>query len=235
MILLLALALQADFTDLYRQAYEERRRANHPRTSESAADLALYLATRGNYVEAAPFLPDVLTAPNPDPAVLHNWAVALEDSSPALAGQFYRRALALREKSLASADPELATTRLNLAALLLQSSPRESEGLARAALAAFEKSLGPNHARTGAACGTLATALAIQGDKAASERFFRRALTIAEKADGPNSRETAAALENLADLLEQTGRQSAARPLRQRAQRILAVNPDPVVGKTKQR
>src|SRR5687768_2270840 len=124
MILLLALglALQADFTDLYRQAYEERRRANHPKTSESAADLALYLANRGNYAEAAPFVPEVLTAPNPDPAVLHNWAVALEDSSPTVAEQFCRRAVALREKALLPADPELATTRLNLAALLLQSS-----------------------------------------------------------------------------------------------------------------
>ncbi|MBK5291512.1 MAG: tetratricopeptide repeat protein [Acidobacteriia bacterium] len=229
------LALQADFTNLYRQAYEERLHADHPKTAESAADLALYLVNRGSFTEAAPFLPQVLAAKNPDPAALHNWAVALEDQSPALAERLYRRALALRVSTLPPADPELATTRLNLGALLLSSSPRESETLARAALAAFERSLGATHARTGAACGTLATALATQGDVPGAERLFRRALTIAGKAHGPNSRETAAALENLADLLEQTGRESAALPLRQRAQRILAVNPDPVVGKPQQR
>jgi len=235
MLLLLALTLQADFTDLYRQAYEERLRANHPKAAESAVDLALYLAGRGNYAEAAPFLPQVLASPNPDAGILHNWGVALEEQSPDAAEKLYRRALEIRSKTLPAADAELATTRLNLAALVLSERPQEAEALARAALAAFEKSLGPAHARTGSACGTLAAALAIRGMVAPAERLFRRALAISEKAHGPNAPETAAAMGNLADLLEQTGRESAARPLRERTQRILSVNPDPVVGKPKQR
>src|SRR5206468_3372589 len=127
-----------------------------------------------------------------------------------------------REKRLPAVDVELATTRLNLAALALGHDATESLKLARAALAAFEKKLGSMDARTGAACGTLGAALATQGDVAEAERMFRRALVVAEKAHGPMTPETASALENLADLLAQTGRELAARPLLDRAQKIRA-------------
>jgi hypothetical protein len=219
---LAALLLQADFTDLYRQAYEERAAslgAKHPKTVESAVDLAQYLAGRAEYTAAAPFLPLVLASPNPDATVLHNWAVAIEQESPREAEQLYHRALAIRAKS----DPsslDLAMTRLNLAGLLVARGDAAAAPLARSALAAFQKSLGSMHALTGLACGTLGAALAIQGDVAGAENQFRRSLLIAEKVNGPASRETANALENLADLLEQTGRKSAARPLRERAHAI---------------
>ncbi|MBM3811785.1 MAG: tetratricopeptide repeat protein [Acidimicrobiia bacterium] len=225
-LLLLLLLAQSDFTALYEQAYRERAQSigpNHPKTLSSARDLALYLAQRGEFRQATSYLQQVLNAPPtreaPAATALHNWAAAIEQDSPDAAERLYRLALQIRAKILPPLDAELATTRLNLAGLLLGTSP-EPESLARLALAAFEKSLGASHPRTGAACGTLAAALAMKGDVPAAENLFRRALTIAEKAHGPDSPETAAALENLADLLSQTGREAAARPLRARAESI---------------
>jgi hypothetical protein len=216
-----------DFEPLYRQALEQRERtlgSQHPKTRESARDLGLYLAARGEYARAAPYLEAVLAAAEGLPAAtaLHNWAVDLEEKSPATAAQLYRKALAIRQRLLPAGDVELATTRLNLAGLMLAGNSKEAARLAFAALGAFEKKLGPADARTGAACGTLGAAWAMQGDAAGAERMFRRALAVAEKAHGPRAPETANALDNLADLLEQTGRASAATPLRNRAQAIRA-------------
>jgi len=227
-MILALLLLQPDFTELYRKAYEDRLRAGHPKTQESAVDLALYLARRGDYEQAAPFLDLALAAPGADATVLHNWAAGIEARAPEKAERLYRRALAIREKTLPAGDLELATTRLNLAGLFIaRGDGKGAEPLARSALVAFERSPRPNDGRTGAACGALGAALAIQGDVTGAERYFRRALAIAEKAHGPRSEETASALENLADLLEQTGRAAAARPLLERAKRIRAAPADP--------
>ncbi len=220
----LAPAQQPDFEPLYRQALEQREQSlgrDAAKTIESARDLGLYLAGRGEYARAKPFLEQALaTADTPAQAtVLHNWAVTLNGGD---AERLYRKALAIREKSLPPLDVELATTRLNLAELVLDRDAAEAAKLTRAALAAFEKKLGPTDARTGAACGTLGAALATQGDVPGAERMFRRALSIAEKVHGANASETASALENLADLLAQTGRELAARPLSNRAQKIRA-------------
>ena len=198
-VLPLLLLQQPDFEPLYRQAASPR-------------ELGLYLAYRGEFEKAAPYLQQVLASTSGGPleaAAMHNWAASLEEQSPESAEQLYRRALTIREKSLPPFDAELATTRLNLAALKLE----QGEGLARQALTAFEKTLGPRHERTAAACGTLAAILATKGDVPGAERLFRRALAI---------RETPEALENLADLLSQTGREAAARPLLDRAKAIRA-------------
>lgn len=235
----LALLLQPDFTELYRKAYEDRLRARHPRTEESAVDLALYLVRRGEYEQAAPFFELVLAdgrlrmdAPSADATVLHNWAAGIEQRTPGKAERLYRRALAIREKLLPGGDIELATTRLNLAGLLIaRADGKGAEPLARSALAALERSPSTNEGRTGAACGTLGAALAIRGDVTGAERYFRRALAIAERAHGSQSEETASALENLADLLSQSGRGAAARPLLDRAKRIRAIHANPVVRK----
>ncbi len=226
--ILALLFLQADFTALYQQAYEERLRTlgeNHAKTLESARDLALHLAHRNEFDRAAPWLSRVLQAPSSNhPAAataLHNWAVAVEQQSPEQAERLYRLALSIRVKTLPPLDAELALTRLNLAGMLVGNNSKEAIALAKAALATFEKTLGANHSYTGAACGTLAAALGTTGDAVGAERLFRRAIIIAEKAHGPQSPETAAALENLADLLSQTGREPEANRLRARAQAIL--------------
>jgi tetratricopeptide (TPR) repeat protein len=223
-LIALLLAQQPDFEPLYRQALEQRERSlgkDAAKTIESARDLGLYLAGRGEYAKAAPFLEQALVAADtPTQAtVLHNWAVMLSGGD---AERLYRKALAIREKSLPPLDVELAATRLNLADLVMGRDAAEAAKLARAALAAFEKKLGPVDSLTGTACGTLGAALATQGDVPGAERMFRRALAIAEKANGANAPETASALENLADLLSQTGRELAARPLFDRAQKIRA-------------
>jgi tetratricopeptide (TPR) repeat protein len=225
--LIALLSQQPDFEPLYRQALQQREQAlgkDASKTRESARDLGLYLAGRGEYAKAAPYIEQAVAGADTieGATVLHNWAVSLEERNASDAERMYRKALAIREKALPSDDLELATTRLNLAGLILARGAAESLKLARAALPVFEKKLGAMDARTGSACGTLGAALAIQGDAAEAERMFRRALAIAEKTHGPKAPETASALENLADLLSQTGRELAARPLLDRAQKIRA-------------
>ena len=218
-------AQQPDFEPLFRQALEERVRAlgdTAAKTRESARDFSLYLAGRGEYARAAAYMEQALaTSTSAEAAtVLHNWGVAIEPSDAMLAERLYRKALEIRVTRLRAMDVELATTRLNLAGLLLARGAPEAATLARAALVAFERNLGAMDARTGAASGMVGAWLATKGDVAGSERMFRRALAIAEKAHGPQAVETASALENLGDLLEQTGRGLAAGPLLERAKRI---------------
>lgn len=218
-------AQQPDFEPLFRQALEERVRvlgSAAAKTRESARDFSLYLAGRGEYARAAAYVEQALaTSTSAEAAtVLHNWGVAMEPSDTALAERLYRKALEIRVKRLPAMDVELATTRLNLAGLLLARGDAGAAQLAQAALVAFERNLGATDARTGAACGVVGAWLATKGDVAGSERMFRRALAIAEKAHGPLALETASALENLGDLLGQTGRELAARPLMERAKKI---------------
>lgn len=224
-LILLLLAQAPDFEPLYRQALEQRERAlgkDAAKTHESARDLGLYLAARGEYARAEAYWePAVELADSLAGATaLHNWAVAIAEREPARAEKMYRKALELRKGGLASMDAELAATRLNLAELLLARGDAGAGPLAAVALAAFDRKLGAVNERSGAACGVAGAALAMKGDVAGAERMFRRSLAIAEKTHGPDSARTASALENLADLLAQTGRASAARPLKQRAERI---------------
>lgn len=220
-------AQQANFEELYREALVQRAQTlgkEALKTRESARDLGLYLAFQGEYGKASEYLePSIDLADSLSGATaLHNWAVSIEETNPALAQRMYRKALEIRAKNLPALDVELATTRLNLATLLIAHGDPEAGRLASDALTVFEKKLGPMDERTGAACGVLGAAQAIQGDVPSAERLFRRSLSIAGKTHGPNAPETASALENLADLLAQTGRESAARPLLDRAERIRA-------------
>jgi hypothetical protein len=117
--LIALLSQQPDFEPLYRQALEQREQAlgkDAPKTRESARDLGLYLAGRGEYRKAAPDVEQTLEiADTPEGAtVLHNWAVAIEERDAVQTERMYRKALAIREKKLQPADVELATTRLNL-------------------------------------------------------------------------------------------------------------------------
>lgn len=231
LVICVAAALQAaqspDFEPLYRTALNQREKAlgkEAVKTRESARDLALYLAARGEFARAEPYRePAIELADSVEGATaLHNWAVSLEERDAAGAERMYRKALEIRTRRLQPLDVELATTRLNLATMLIGRGDAEAGRLASAALAAFERNLGPMDERTGAACGVLGAAQAMRGEIVQAERLFRRALAIAEKVHGPNGAPTASALENLADLLAQTGRESAARPLLERAQKIRA-------------
>lgn len=220
MLLAAALLFVQDFEPLYRQALEQRELQlgkSAVKTVESARDLGLYLAARGEVVRAAPYLNAVLAVSSTleSATVLHNWGVAVDD--PATAEKLYRKALEIRVKGLTAGDVDLATTRLNLAELLMRRGDHGAAApLAFAALGAFEKR--PFDVRTGMACGLAGALLATRGDVAGAERMFRRALAIAEKSNG----DVASALENLADLLSQTGRESAARQLLDRAGKIRA-------------
>lgn len=229
-LILLTAALHAQqpgFEHLYRKALTQREQTlgrDAAKTRESARDLALYLAGRGEFDKAEAYREEAITLVDSaeGATVLHNWAVSLEDRDVPAAERIYRRVLEIRTRMLHPLDVELAATRLNLASLLVARGEPEAGKLASAALIAFEKKLGPLDARVGAACGVLGAAHAIKGDIVTAERLFRRGLAIAEKAHGATAPQTASALENLADLLAQTGRESAARPLLDRAQKIRA-------------
>src|SRR4030095_10637836 len=110
---LIALLLrQPDFEPLYRQALQQREQAlgtNAAKTQQSARDLALYLAGRGEYAKASQYREQALALADTVEAatVLHNWAVALEVQDAAQAEEMYRKALGIGGKLLPGAGLQL--------------------------------------------------------------------------------------------------------------------------------
>ena len=101
--LIVLLSQQPDFEPLYRQALEQREQAlgkDAAKTRESARDLGLYLAGRGEYAKAETYREQALALADTAEAaaVLHNWAVTIEERDSAQAEQMYRKALAIRER-----------------------------------------------------------------------------------------------------------------------------------------
>ena len=94
---------------------------------------------------------------------------------------------------------------------------RRAEKLSRAALAIFEKKLGPEHSHTGMSLNNLAFLLQALGDLAGARPLYERALAIAERELGPDHSDTAMALHNLAVLLQSQGDLAGAQPLLERA------------------
>jgi tetratricopeptide (TPR) repeat protein len=128
------------------------------------------------------------------------------------------RALAIREKTLPSEHPELATTLNNLASVYAhRGSYAEAESLHRRALAIKERALGPDHPDVAAALNNLAELYRAQGRFGDAEPLYRQALAIWERSAGTSHAGTAATLGNLAELYRQQGRYAEAEPLFQRA------------------
>ncbi len=141
----------------------------------------------------------------------------------------YRRALAIREKTLGSDHPDVATSLNNLAALLYaQGKYAEAEPLYRRALAIREKALGPDHPSVATGLNNLAELLRVQGNYAEAEPLYRRALAIREKVLGPDHPNVATSLNNLAELLRVQGNYAEAESLYRRALAIdeKALGPD---------
>ena len=130
----------------------------------------------------------------------------------------YKRALAIREKTLGPDHPDTAQSLNNLAALYdSQGQYVQAEPLYRRALAVREKSLGPDHPDTAGSLNNLAGLYRIQGRYAQAEALCERALAIYEKSLGPDHPTTATSLNNLATLYLAQGQYAQAEPLLKRA------------------
>ena len=135
--------------------------------------------------------------------------------------KFYRRALALREKTLGAAHPSTALMMLNLADVVqAQKKYAEAEKLQRAVLPIFEKAHGDDP-KTATALNNLGANLQMQERYQEAEPVLRRALVIKEKTMGSMSQSVAHTLNNLAEVCEALGRKDEAAKYRARAAEIL--------------
>ncbi len=142
---------------------------------------------------------------------------------------YYKRALAIYEKTLGPDHPNTALSLNNLGALL-----RAMGDLAGArpfyerALAIREKVLGPNHPDIATSLNSLGRLLQAMGDLTRARSYYERALAIREKALGPDHPFTATSLNNLGFLLQTLGDLTGARPYYEHALAIRekALGPD---------
>ncbi len=155
-----------------------------------------------------------------DTARLLNWAgfylneLALYDEAEPL----YRHALAIREKSLVTDHPDIATSLNNLAALYhSQGKYAEAEPLYWRALTIREKSLGSDHLDVATSLNNLAVLFYSQSKYAKAEPLYRRVLAILEKSLGSDHLDIAKSLNNLAGLFYAQGKYVEAEPLFRRA------------------
>ena len=130
----------------------------------------------------------------------------------------FRRALAIRERSLGPSHPDLGQSLNNLATLYeKQGRHHDSEPLFKRALAIYEKAGGPEHPAVATLAEQSRPGRKVQGRYAEAEPLIRRSLAIREKVLGPDHPDVARSLNNLADLYERRGRLTDAEPLYRRA------------------
>jgi CHAT domain-containing protein/tetratricopeptide (TPR) repeat protein len=159
-----------------------------------------------------------------DLAALFYYQSRYADAEP-----FYKRSLAIREKSLGPVHPDVATSLSNLAALYAkQSRYADAEPFYKRSLAIREKALGPNHPDVANSLNNLAELYYTQGRYTDAEPLYKRSLAISEKAQGLDHPEIAIALNNLAALYDDQGRYADSELLYNRslAIREKALGPD---------
>ena len=97
----------------------------------------------------------------------------------------FKRALALREKSLTPGHPDIAQSLNNLATLYeKQDRHTDSEPLFKRALAIYQKAAGPEHPAVATLLNNLGQVDKVQGRTADAESEIRRSLAIREKVLG---------------------------------------------------
>ena len=138
------------------------------------------------------------------------------------AGQWYERALAIRERRLGSEHLDTATSLHGLGGLLgdqgdLSAATRCNER----ALAIRERVLGPDHPDTVEVLHDMGLLLRGRGDLAAARAMLERVLATRERVQGPDHPDTATTLQGLGLLLLDLGELAAARAVLERA---LAIN-----------
>jgi esterase/lipase superfamily enzyme/Tfp pilus assembly protein PilF len=138
----------------------------------------------------------------------------------AAAESLYRRALAIREKTLGLEHPETAYSLNNLGALYaIEGRNEEAKVLYQQSLAIREKVLGPNDAGIAITLNNLAALEQRQGQLAQAQRLYERVLSIRQSAFGTNL-DVATTLNNLAMLQQRQGNLAQADSLYKRALEI---------------
>jgi CHAT domain-containing protein len=129
-------------------------------------------------------------------AELHDTTGAYAKALP-----LYQRSLAIREKALGPAHPDVAQSLNNLAVLYSTTGAyAKAEPLFQRALAIWEKTLGPTHPDVALPLNNLAELYGAIGAYAKAEPLYQRSLAIKEKALGPHHPDVALSLNNLAAL-----------------------------------
>ena len=132
-----------------------------------------------------------------------------------------QRALAIVERTVGPAHPEVAAALNNLAVVLkAMGDYAAARPLYERALAIDEAAYGPNHPEVATDLNNLAGLLKAMGDYAAARSLYERAVTILEQTLGPSHNTVATGLNNLALVLKVMGDYVGARPLYERALRI---------------
>jgi CHAT domain-containing protein/Tfp pilus assembly protein PilF len=132
--------------------------------------------------------------------------------------EFAERAVAIKEKVLDPADPNLATSLINLGVQrTLAGDPAAARPLFERALAIREATFGPDHLLVAGALQSLAGLLLTIDDDAGAKMLLERAQRTRETVYGAEHPETVRTLVNLAILYQETGDYTEARQRYERA------------------
>ncbi len=152
------------------------------------------------------------------------------------AESYYRRSLAIWERTHGPNDPTVASAVIAMAAFYRdQRRFTEAVPLYERGLLVTEKALGPDSPELAAGLNDLAEVFELQGRYGEAEALFRRSLAIRERTLGPEHPDVATTLNNLAFLYDTQGRYGGSEPLylRSLAIREKALGPnDPLVALT---
>ena len=130
----------------------------------------------------------------------------------------FKRALAIREKSLPASHPDIGQSLNNLATLYeRQDRHAESEPLFKKALAIYEKVAGAESPPVATLLNNLGQVYKVWGRAADAEPLIKRSLAIREKVLGRDHPDVARSLNNLGDLYQRQSRFGEAEPLLKRA------------------
>ncbi|MFV8752061.1 tetratricopeptide repeat protein [Nannocystaceae bacterium ST9] len=165
---------------------------------------------------------------------LHYGSLALARGDNETAGEYHRRALAIREAQLGADHPEVAISLINIAnSLIGEGSHAEAEQLARRALVIFERKFGADHPYTAASHNAIGNSLNELGryrawdDPEAARPYFEqaiehymRAIAIRETNVGREHPSIAVNLHNLGEAQRRLGQWNQALASYQRALEI---------------
>jgi CHAT domain-containing protein len=191
--------------------------------AQSLNNLANVYSSQGRYAEAAPLYERSirLIETSPRGVDARSFALAINNLGENYflqdrytdAEPLYKKSLEIRERSLGSANTDVAQSLTNLGKLYSSlDRPSDAEPLFRRALAIYERALGPDHPEAARSLNGLAGVYLSQARYSEAEQLFRRALAIFEKTEGlgPNA---AVAINNLAQIDIRQGRYTEAEPL----------------------
>jgi tetratricopeptide (TPR) repeat protein len=141
------------------------------------------------------------------------------------AAEVASRAVAMQEKALGPAHPDVAEIQSNLATFYrIQRRYDDAEQVLKKSLTAQEKALGPDHLQLCEGLTSFAVLYDSQGRYADAEPYLSRCLNIRERAQGDGHPDVGQSLHELARLYRTQGRGPQAEPVYNRAIALLGPN-----------